>query len=327
MRFQNVILARKNVASGAGYSSINSSQHSGGAMNIGFIGLGRMGFPLAKSLIKNGETVTVYDLNIDAAKKLEKDGATVAGNIPELCKSSDLIFTMLPGPPQVKAVALGENGIIANMKADAIYIDMSTVDVDTVDMLREEFTNKGIAFGDAPVGRLAMHADRGESLFMLGIDEKHYSRVEPILLKMGTTIYHCGKAGDGTRTKLINNMMVLCYCQINSEALVLAKALGLDLKNTFDVLTNTTASNGQLKQKWPQKVLKGDLTPGFDIALGYKDISLASNAGAASRIALPLCDITKNIFRMALAAENSGKDTSCITDFWAETNGVDKPRL
>src|SRR3546814_9937639 len=101
---------------------------------------------------------------------------------------------------------------------------MSTVDVDTVDAVFQAFTEKGIAFGDAPVGRLAAHADKGESLFMLGIDEKHLPQVEPVLYKMGTTVYHCGKAGHGTRTKLINNMTVLSYCQINSEALVLAQA-------------------------------------------------------------------------------------------------------
>ena len=172
-----------------------------------------------------------------------------------------------------------------------------------------------------------MHADRGESLFMLGIDEKLLSVIEPVLYCMGTTVYHCGPAGSGTRTKLINNMMVLCYCQINSEALVLAKSLGLDLQKTFDVLVNTTASNGQLKEKWPKKVLAGDLSPGFDIALGYKDISLASNAGASAQVALPLCDTTKNIFRMALSAGMAGNDTSCLTDFWAQVNGLEKLRL
>src|SRR3546814_13897746 len=136
---------------------------------------------------------------------------------------------------------------------------------------------------------------------MLGIDEKHLPQVEPVLYKMGTTVYHCGKAGHGTRTKLINNMMVLSYCQINSEALVLAQALGLDLNNTFNVLTSTTASNGKLKQQWPNKVLKGDLSPGFDLAIGYKDISLDYNAGASSQVAIPDCATTRNALRLELA--------------------------
>lgn len=296
-------------------------------MNIGFIGLGRMGFSLARSLLRNHQPVTVYDINADVVRQLVAEGATQAADVASLCQGSDLVFSMLPGPKQVKQVALGENGIVQHLPPGAIYIDMSTIDVDTVDALADACAAAGIHFGDAPVGRLAMHADRGESLFMLGIDEQHLPAVEPVLYKMGTTIYHCGKAGSGTRTKIINNMMVLCYCQINSEALVLAKSLGLDLQKTFDVLTNTTASNGQLKEKWPKKVLAGDLTPGFDITLGYKDISLASSAGAATQTALPVCDTTKNIFRMALAAGKAGQDTSCLTDFWAEANGIDKLRL
>jgi len=296
-------------------------------MKIGFIGLGRMGFSLARSLIRNQQTVTVFDLNTTPVQKLVLEGAKAANDIASLCASSDIVFTMLPGPQQIKQVALGEQGIIHHLKPGAIYIDMSTIDVDTVDLLNYSFTKAGFTFGDAPVGRLAMHADRGESLFMLGIDTSYLSVVEPILYKMGTTIHHCGNAGSGTRTKIINNMMVLCYCQINSEALVLAKGLGLDIKKTFNVLVNTTANNGQLKEKWPQKVLAGDLTPGFDLALGYKDISLASSAGAASNVALPVCDAAKNIFRMALAAGKAGQDTSCLTDYWAETNGIEKIRL
>lgn len=296
-------------------------------MHIGFIGLGRMGFSLARSLIRNGRQVTVHDINAEAAQKLAAEGATVAPDLAGLCQAADLIFTMLPGPKQVRQVALGDGGILHHLRPGAIYIDMSTVDVDTVDQLAQACAEAGIAFGDAPVGRLAMHADRGESLFMLGMDDKHLAAAVPVLRHMGTTIHHCGKAGSGTRTKIINNMMVLCYCQINSEALVLAKSLGLDLQKTFDVLTSTTASNGQLKEKWPRKVLAGDLTPGFDIALGYKDISLASGAGAATQTALPVCDTAKNIFRMALAAGKAGQDTSCLTDFWAEANGLAPLRL
>lgn len=296
-------------------------------MEIGFIGLGRMGFSLARSLLRNGQPVTVFDIDDRAVSNIEEQGARRAKDMASLCEGADLVFTMLPGPRQVREVALGDDGIIQHLRPGALYVDMSTVDVETVDHVHAALSKRDIAFGDAPVGRLAMHADRGESLFMLGIDERHLAAVQPLLHKMGTTVHHCGGPGSGTRTKLINNMMVLCYCQINSEALVLAKSLGLDIGKTLDVLVNTTASNGQLKEKWPNKVLAGDLSPGFDIALGYKDISLASQAGAASQVALPVCDATRNIFRMALAAGRAGQDTSCLTDFWADINAVEKIRL
>lgn len=296
-------------------------------MNIGFIGLGRMGFSLASSLVKKGQSVFVYDTNKAVMDKLEKAGAKPAAGVGELCSQADMVFTMLPGPKQVLEVALSEEGIVNSLKKGAVYIDMSTVDVETVDVLHAACEKRGIGFGDAPVGRLAAHADRGESLFMLGIDEEYLASVEPVLYMMGTTVHYCGKAGSGTRTKLVNNMMVLCYCQINSEALVLAKALGLDIRKTFDVITSTTANNGQLKEKWPNKVLNGDLTPGFDIALGFKDISLASSAAQMSSVSLPVCDMTRNVFRMALNSGKAGQDTSCLTDFWAEINSLEKIRL
>ncbi|HLV29042.1 MAG TPA: NAD(P)-dependent oxidoreductase [Burkholderiaceae bacterium] len=299
----------------------------GDVMKIGFIGLGRMGFALVSSLVKKDQTVFVYDINQSAMEKLAAAGAKPAASVADVCREADLVFTMLPGPKQVKEVALGDGGVVQSLKPGAVYIDMSTVDIETVDVVHAACEKAGIAFGDAPVGRLAAHADRGESLFMLGIDEAHRETVEPVLYLMGTTVHYCGQAGSGTRTKLVNNMMVLCYCQINSEALVLAKALGLDVRKTFDVITSTTANNGQLKEKWPNKVLGGDLSPGFDIALGFKDISLASGAAQMSGISLPVCDMTRNVFRMALNAGKAGQDTSCLTDFWAEINSLDKIRL
>lgn len=296
-------------------------------MRIGFIGLGRMGFSLARSLVRNQRQVLAYDIDVSVTEKLKSDGAQAASSVAEVCHGSDIVFTMLPGPKQVRDVFYAEDGVANNLEPGAIYIDLSTVDTETVDELGVEASKLGIVFGDAPVGRLAAHADRGESLFMLGIDEEYQQRVEPVLLSMGTTVLYCGRAGNGTRTKLVNNLMVLSLCQINSEALVLAKALGLDTNLTFEVLTGTTASNGQLKEKWPNKVLKGDLTPGFDLTLGLKDLTLASKAAQQVGVALPVGDIARNMFQLALESGHAGQDTSSMTDFWADANGIERLRL
>ena len=110
--------------------------------------------------------------------------------------------------------------------------------------------------------RLAAHADRGESLFMVGGSDADFQRVKPLLEAMGTTIYHCGKVGSGIRTKLVNNLLAIALCQLNAEALALSQRFGLDLNKTLEVLYGTTATNGQLKLNWPNKVLAGDTTPG-----------------------------------------------------------------
>ncbi|KRB93515.1 3-hydroxyisobutyrate dehydrogenase [Noviherbaspirillum sp. Root189] len=296
-------------------------------MKVGFIGLGRMGYALASHLLRNKVDLIVHDIQPVPVDKLVTQGASRAADVHELAKRADVVFTMLPGPRQAREVTLGESGVLAGLRPDSLLVELSTIDTDTVDELWCAAREKGVRFADAPVGRLAAHADRGESLFMLGAAERDHAELEPLLLKMGTTVLHCGDPGSGTRMKLINNLMVLCYCQLNSEALVLASALGLDVRKTFEVLTGTTASNGQLKEKWPAKVLKGDLTPGFDIALGFKDLTLACQAAQSAGISLPMGNLARNLFQLARHAGKDGQDTSSMTDYWAEANGLDSIRL
>lgn len=291
-------------------------------MKVGFIGLGRMGFPLASHLVSNGVDATVFDVRTEQAEQLVTLGARAAIDIAQLAGTVDIVFTMLPGPKQVREVVLGVNGVLANMKPGAFLVELSTIDIDTVDDVARVAKEKGLRFADAPVGRLAAHADRGESLFMLGAADEDAVALEPVLLKMGSTVQRCGGPGAGTRMKLINNLVVLCYCQLNSEALVLAKSMGLDVGKTFDVLTGTTATNGQLKEKWPVKVLKGDLTPGFDIALGFKDLTLACQAAQSVGISLPVGNLVRSLFQLARHAGKDGQDTSSMTDFWSESNGL-----
>lgn len=296
-------------------------------MKVGFIGLGRMGFALASNLLRHKVDLIVYDLQPNPVAQLVAQGASSGRDVLDVVSHADVVFTMLPGPKQVRDVVLGAQGVIPNMRPGSFLVELSTIDTDTVDELSKAAKSRSIRFADAPVGRLAAHADRGESLFMLGADVDDVAALEEILLKMGSTVLHCGEPGTGTRMKLINNLMVLCYCQLNSESLVLAKSLGLDVRKTFDVLTGTTASNGQLKEKWPAKVLKGDLTPGFDIALGFKDLTLACQAAQSTGVSLPVGNLVRSMFQLARHAGKDGQDTSSMTDFWAESNGLDPIRL
>lgn len=296
-------------------------------MKVGFIGLGRMGYALASHLLRNRVDLIVYDIHPVPVDKLVAQGASRAVDVQDLAGRADVVFTMLPGPKQAREVILGSSGVLAGLRPGCFLVELSTIDTDTVDELWRAAREKGVRFADAPVGRLAAHADRGESLFMLGANEADRAELEPVLLKMGTTVLHCGDPGSGTRMKLINNLMVLCYCQLNSEALVLAASLGLNAQKTFDVLTGTTASNGQLKEKWPVKVLKGDLTPGFDIALGFKDLTLACQAAQSAGVSLPMGNLARSMFQLARHAGKDGQDTSSMTDYWAQANGLDPIRL
>lgn len=296
-------------------------------MQAGFIGLGRMGLSLARNLARSGVRLAVFDTMADRMAMVGGADVAPCADVAEVTAASEVVFLMLPGPKEVRAVALGAGGAFDAARPGTVIVDMSTVDVDTVDLLAAEAAKRGLLYADAPVGRLAAHADRGESLFMVGADAAVLEKIRPLLDRMGTTILHCGGPGDGTRTKLVNNFMVLCYCQINSEALTLAQGLGLDLARTLEVLLGTTASNGQLRDKWRSKVLGGDLTPGFALTLGLKDLTLACAAAASGGVSVPMGNTARDMFRLAVHAGYGDCDTSSLTDFWAGANGQPLLRL
>lgn len=298
-----------------------------GEKTIGFVGLGRMGFALASNLSRKGFSLSVYDISDARMRELEGDSVRCAKDAAEVARESDVVFMMLPGPKQVIEVALGPNGVFANARPGATIVDMSTVDTGTVDRLAAAAGEYGLSFADAPVGRLAAHADLGQSLFMVGASEETLSTIHPLLMAMGTTVQHCGAAGHGIRTKLVNNFLVLSYCQLNSEALVLSDALGLDLEQTLEVLLGTTAANGQLRDKWPVKVLRGDTTPGFDIVLGLKDLTLACQSAEHAGVSVALGERAKGIFEQAIQEGYGGQDTSALTDYWAKINARNPLRL
>lgn len=294
---------------------------------IGFIGLGRMGRPMAANLQRKGFSLVVHDINPEPIRVLEELGARRGNGAAGVAQASDIVVTMLPASPEVEATVLGSDGVLANAKPGAIIMDMSTVEPRTTDLIAKEAQARGMSVVDAPVGRVAWHADRGESLFMVGASDADFQKVLPLLQAMGTTIHHCGGVGTGTRTKLVNNYLAIVLCQLNAEALALSQRFGLDLVKTLEVLHGTTATNGQLKINWPNKVLAGDITPGFTIDLAHKDLSLILSSASAAKVPMPVAAAAREFFSLARASGDGGNDFSSIVDTLCEMAGIEKPRL
>jgi 4-hydroxybutyrate dehydrogenase/sulfolactaldehyde 3-reductase len=297
------------------------------AMNVGFIGLGRMGLGMASNLQRKGFALTVYDINTQAVEALAKLGARAAGSVADATRDMDVVITMLPNSAIVSDIVAGPDGVLAHARRGAIIMDMSTVEPEVSDRLAAAALAQGNAFVDAPVGRLASHADRGESLFMVGATEADYAAVTPLLQAMGSTIHHCGGTGSGTRTKLVNNYLAVVSCQLNAEALTLSQRFGLSLEKTLDVIYGTTATNGQLKIAWPDKVLKGDIAPGFTIDLAHKDLTLIVEAANSVRSPMPVGAAAREAFSTARARGFGGNDFSAMVDVLCDLSGTDKPRL
>ncbi|MFP6689651.1 MAG: NAD-binding protein, partial [Alphaproteobacteria bacterium] len=241
--------------------------------------------------------------------------------------ASDIVVTMLPGSPEVDAVVLGEGGVLAHGRDGVLLLDMSTVDPLTTDNLARRLPEVGMAVVDAPVGRLASHANAGESLFMVGASEEGFARVRPLLEAMGTTIHHCGAVGSGMRTKLVNNYLAIVSCQMNAEVLTLSARFGLDLQTTLDVIHGTTATNGQLKINYATKVLSGDIEPGFAIDLAHKDLTLIVNTANQVKVPLPIAAAARESVSLARSTKFHNKDFSALLDHWCERAGVKAPRL
>lgn len=296
-------------------------------LNVGFIGLGRMGLGMASNLQRKGFALTVYDINTSAVDALAKLGARAAGSVADATRDMDIVITMLPNSAVVLEIVSGPDGVLAHARKGAVIMDMSTVEPDVTDRLTRAAIAQGNSFVDAPVGRLASHADRGESLFMVGATEADYATVMPLLEAMGTTIHHCGGPGSGTRTKLVNNYLAVVSCQLNAEALTLSQRFGLSLEKTLDVLYGTTATNGQLKIAWPDKVLKGDIAPGFTIDLAHKDLTLIVEAANTVKSPMPIGAAAREAFSTARARGFGGNDFSAMVDVLCDLSGTEKPRL
>jgi 4-hydroxybutyrate dehydrogenase/sulfolactaldehyde 3-reductase len=294
---------------------------------IGFIGLGRMGRPMASNLCRRGFQLAVHDVSASPVVELASLGARAAHSTADATRGSAIVLTMLPDSTAVEQVIAGADGVIANAAPGTTIVDMSTIDPLVTDRLAAAAEARGLAFADAPVGRLASHADRGESLFMVGADPATFARIRPALEAMGTTIHHCGAVGTGMRTKLVNNYLAIISCQLNAEALALSQRFGLTLEKTLEVIHGTTATNGQLKIAWPAKVLGGDVEPGFTIDLAHKDLTLIVNAANAVKVPMPVGAVAREAFSSARAAGYGAQDFSAMVDALCDAAGVEKPRL
>ncbi len=293
----------------------------------GFIGLGRMGCPMASNLARKGFDLVVHDIVADRVDTLARLGAVPVASPAEVAAQAEVVITMLPGPASVREVITGQEGVLATARKGTIVMDMSTIDPETTDAMAELCKGRGLEFMDAPVGRLASHADAGESLFMVGGTSDNLERVRPLLEAMGTAIFHCGHCGTGTRTKLVNNFISTASCQINAEALVLAAAFGLDLDSTLDVICGTSAVNGQISSAWPVKVLADDTSPGFTIDLAHKDLSLVVEAANATGVPMPMAAAAREAYSVARVRGFGGKDFSAMLDVHCDITGTPQPRL
>jgi len=285
---------------------------------IGFIGLGNMGAPMAANLLKAQHRVTGYDVVAAPLKALGEHGGHVAASAVEAVAAADIVITMLPAGPQVRAVYLGPDGIIAKAKKGALLIDCSTIDVETARLVAAEAAKAGLDMLDAPVSGGTIGAEAGTLTFMVGGEAAAFARGEPILQKMGRTIIHAGPSGAGQTAKICNNMMLAVAMIGVCEGFALAEKLGLPTQTLFDICSKSTSQSWAMTGYCPvpgpvpAAPSNRDYAAGFTAANMLKDLRLAQQAAGASAAATPLGAAAANLYQLFVDGGSGGLDFSGI---------------
>lgn len=292
--------------------------------NIGFIGLGQMGSPMAKNLIKKGHQVVAYDINKQAVNELTSVGAIAADSPANAAKNNEFIITMLPNGKLVEQVIFAENGIKETISSNALLIDMSTIHPLESDSIRNRLAAINIEFMDVPVGRTSTNAIDGTLLILAGGSQSQIDRASEILLCMGSEIINTGGPGRGIRVKLINNFMSIALNALSAEAATLCDALELPFDVAMQVMSGTPASKGHFTTTWPNKVLKGDLTPAFMIDLAHKDLGIALDVANQLHVPLPMGAASREVYSQARAMGRGKQDWTAILEHCRFCSGLKK---
>jgi 2-hydroxy-3-oxopropionate reductase len=291
---------------------------------IGFIGLGIMGKPMARNLLKAGHSLIVHNRSRTAVEELSKEGAKAANSSQEVAAQSEIVITMLPDSPDVNLVYAGEKGIFEGVRADTLLIDMSSISPIVARQLAAEAERRGCDILDAPVSGGEAGAISASLSIMIGGKTSAVEKAMPIFQTLGKNIVHVGDAGAGQVTKAANQMVVGTTIAIVSEALVLASKAGVDPAKVRQALLGGFAQS-KILEAHGQKMLERNFKPGFRIRLHEKDMKIALAAG--SEYGVPLV-VTSQVSQMMTAMKSMGHgelDHAAVVKFVEELAKIELP--
>ncbi len=283
-------------------------------MKIGFIGLGIMGKPMAKNLLKKGYTLLVNSHQQKDMDLLAEAGAVKASQ-REIAEQCEVVMTMLPNSPQVKEVMLGEEGAAAFMKPGSCFIDMSSINPLASQEIAAVLAERGIDMLDAPVSGGEPGAVAGTLAFMVGGRQEVFDRYKELLLCMGRSAVRCGEIGAGNTTKLANQMIVACNIQALAEALTLAQKAGVDPELVFEAIKGGLAGSHVMDAKAPM-MLTGNDAPGFKIDLHIKDLNNALDCAHSVGSPAPMTAQAREVMTFLQARGEGGRDHSALAHYY-----------
>ncbi len=290
-------------------------------MKIGLIGLGIMGKPMAKNLLKGGYTdLLVSDLNKSSVEEVVACGAKAATN-KEIGESCDVVMTMLPNSPHVKSVMLGENGVAAYMRPGSVFIDMSSINPVASKEIAAALAQKNIEMLDAPVSGGEPKAIDGTLSFMVGGKQEVFDAYKDLLGTMGASIVRCGDVGAGNTTKLANQIIVACNIQALAEAMTLAQKAGVDPELVFQAIKGGLAGSTVMNAKAPMMIAGND-KPGFKIDLHIKDLNNALDCAHSVGAPVPMTASVQEILQWLHNHGCGGNDHSAIAKYYEHLTDI-----
>lgn len=289
-------------------------------MNIGFIGLGNMGAPMAQNLITAGHELTVFDVSETALSNLKSKGASVANTLVELAQNSniELIITMLPAAQHVKSVYLGVNGVLENISKGVALVDSSTIDPQTSREVASLAMQQGNPMLDAPVSGGTGGAQAGTLTFMVGGEVSLFEKLKPVLEHMGKNIVHCGGSGNGQVAKVANNMLLGISMIATAEAMNLGVALGMDPKILAGVINTSSGRcwSSEVYNPYPGVVETAPASRGYSGGFGtdlmLKDLGLATEAAKGVKQPIVLGAVAQQMYQLFSSKGNGNLDFSAI---------------
>ena len=284
------------------------------AEKIGFIGLGIMGRPMARNLMKAGYELVVHNRSREPVEELEQEGAAAAASPREVAEGCSAIITVLPDSPDVREVVAGESGVFEGIEEGTLLIDMSTISPVVTKELAEEAKEKGASMLDAPVSGGDVGAREGTLSIMVGGSGEDFERAKPLFEVLGKTVVRVGESGTGQVVKACNQIVVAITIQAVSEALVLGSKAGVDPAKVIEVLSGGLAGNKVMEVRG-EKFLKHEFNPGFKVEMHRKDLGIALAAGREYQVPLPATAIVDQVLEALVAKGAGGEDHSAILAF------------
>jgi 3-hydroxyisobutyrate dehydrogenase len=271
-------------------------------MRLGFIGVGYIGHHMARSLVRGGHELTVFDLHREAADEVLSLGASWADGPGAVARVSEVVFTCLPGPRDVEEVATGEGGILSGASAGTVFFDLSTTDPDTIHRIAAAAQGQGVQVLDAPVSGGTSGAEAATLCVMVGGDRATYDRCKPVLDLIGDKVMYCGGLGAGAVCKIVNNMIGLSVGVLLSEAFTLGVKAGVGPAMLYEAVSKSSG-NTQAMEPFPGDLFKGNFEPGFQLDLAAKDVGLATEMGRRLRVPMAMANTAQQRF---IEAQNRG---------------------